>query len=338
MKKAFDSDKYFRLQKEKIADRISKFSNGKLYLEIGGKFLYDGHAERVLPGFDPEVKVKILMSLGIKFDILFCIISKELNEGRVWKSDESYEETVLKTLKEIENTKLPRPKIAVNLYEPNPKTLAFEEKLKGLGFTVYTRYKIEGYPGDVGHVVSKEGFGKDEYIETDTNLVVVVGVGSQSGKMSTCLGQVYLDSIHGLDSGYAKYETFPIWNRPLDHPANLAYEAATADIGDYNVYDRFHEAHYGVKAVNYNRDVEAFPIIKKLIDTTVSKENFMRTYASPTDMGISSTGECIVSEKDVQIAAEEEIERRLNDYRAILKAGKGKNKWVYKCIRLLKQL
>jgi uncharacterized protein (UPF0371 family) len=336
LKTPFNAQKYFRLQTDAIKERLSKFP-GKLYFEIGGKFANDEHAARVLPGFDPKVKVKILKNLHIPLDIIFCINSKDIKEGRVWKNGESYEETILKRLGEFVKLGFPKPLIVINLYEDEPKTKAFEKLLFSKGYIVYKRYFIPDYPNNLDLIASEKGFGKDDYIKTENKLVIVMGAGSLSGKMSTCLGQVYRDTLKELDSGYTKYETFPIWNLPLQHPVNLAYEAATADIGDYNVYDHFYEEAYRKKAVNYNRDVEAFPIIRDILDKIISKENFMRTYKSPTDMGISTAGFCIEDDRAIRSAAIEEIKRRIEEYRALVHVGRGNKESVERCEKLLKK-
>jgi len=334
MKTPFNAKTYFKLQSDAIKDRLSKFK-GKLYFEIGGKFMADEHAARVLPGFDPEVKIHITRQLRIPLEILFCVSSKDIKVGRIWKNGETYEQTVLKRLDEISSIGFPTPHIVINLYENEPKTRSFEKKLEKKGYHIYKRYFIEGYPEELDRISGEKGFGKDEYIETTKNLIIVVGAGSQSGKMSTCLGQVYYDALHQIDSGYAKYETFPIWNLPLEHPVNLAYEAATADIGDFNVYDRFHEDAYHQKAVNYNRDVEAFDIIKEILNTIIPADNYMREYKSPTDMGISNAGFCIEDDNAVRAAAIAEIKRRIKEYGDLVRSGRGKREWVTRCRELL---
>jgi uncharacterized protein (UPF0371 family) len=330
----FNAKKYFKLQSSAIKERLLKFK-GKLYFEIGGKFANDEHASRVLPGFDPHVKIKIIKSLNIPFEIIFCVSSKDIKDGRVWKSGETYEETIFKRLDTISQIGFPKPLMVINLYEAEPRTVKFENALKRKGYKVYKRYFIKGYPKDLELIASKDGFGKDDYIETSKRLVLVIGAGSLSGKMSTCLGQVYHDDVREIDSGYAKYETFPIWNLPLEHPVNLAYEAATADIGDYNVYDPYHEEAYGKRAVNYNRDVEAFPIIRDILDKIVAKNNYMRQNKSPTDMGISNAGFCIEDDTAVRAAAIDEIKRRKEKYAELVKVGRGKKEWPRRCEELM---
>ncbi|MFX1537550.1 MAG: DUF1846 domain-containing protein [Promethearchaeota archaeon] len=334
MKTPFNAKKYFKLQSAAIKERLFKFS-GKLYFEIGGKFINDEHAARVLPGFDAHVKVKIIKDLSVPFEIIFCISSKDIKEGRVWKNGETYEQTILRKLDEISKIGFPKPFIVINLYEAEAKTVSFENLLAKKGYKLFRRYFIQDYPNNLKLIASKEGFGKDDYVKTSKKLILVIGAGSQSGKMSTCLGQVYHDTLQGIDSGYAKYETFPIWNLPLEHPINLAYEAATADIGDFNVYDQYHEKAYKKKAVNYNRDVEAFPIIKDILNRIISRNNYMRKYESPTDMGISNAGYCIEDDKAVRSAAIAEIKRRINEYGELVKTGMGKKEWVARCEELL---
>lgn len=334
MKTPFNAEKYFEIQSKAINERLSKFK-GKLYLEIGGKFIRDEHASRVLPGFDAGVKVGIVKELGVPFEILFCISSKDIKEGRTWKNGESYEQTIRKRLKEIREIGFPQPHIVINLYEAEPKTLDFEKVLNEEGYSLHRRYYIEGYPTNLDRIASDKGFGNDEHVDTTKGLVVVIGAGSQSGKMSTCLGQVYHDTLRQIDAGYAKYETFPIWNLPIDHPVNLAYEAATADIGDFNVYDRFHEEAYHEKAVNYNRDVEAFVIIKDILDRIVSENNYMRAYKSPTDMGISNAGFCIEDDEAVRAASIAEIKRRIREYGEMVRSGRGNREWIVRCRELL---
>ena len=337
MTKPFNSHKYIEKQFSEISERLNKFPNGKLYFEIGGKFLFDRHAASVLPGFDPESKIKIIQKVAKEFDIIFCINSQEIESGRVWEADKTYEQSLFSMIEELEKKDLPKPKIAINLYKDEPKTLEIIAKLEEQGYKTYKRHFINGYPENVKLINSPSGFGKDDYIKTDSNFVVVIGLGSNSGKMSTCLGQVYHDRQLGMDSGYAKYETFPIWNLPLDHPVNLAYEAATVDIGDNNVYDHFHQEAYGEKSVNYNRDVEAFPILKNLIAEVASPENYMHNYKSPTDMGISNAKVGIEDKVAVKQAAIAEIKARIERYTKEVNEGNGKPEWVERCEELLRK-
>lgn len=309
-KLGFDNDKYFKLQMESIIQRKENFKN-RLYFEIGGHFTFDSHAARVLPGFQPANKVQILHSIK-DLDIIYCISSNDIETNRQFDSiSEDYRKYLIKQIQEIEASDLPTPKIAINLFDENHKsTQGFIRDLKKLGYQVYKRFPIDGYPNDLDKIASQDGYGKDEYIEVAAEFVAVIGPGSNSGKMSTCLGQVYHENIKGIDSGYAKYETFPIWNIPLEHPVNYAYEAGTADIGDYNALDINYFHKFARRSVNYNRDIEAFPIVKNLCRKVVGKDNFMNSYSSPTEMGISNAGFAITDNEVVKQASKEEIIRR----------------------------
>ncbi|HVX92697.1 MAG TPA: DUF1846 domain-containing protein [Candidatus Dojkabacteria bacterium] len=329
-KTGFDSKKYIELQSQAIEERVKKFSKGKLYLEIGGKFLFDPHAQRVLPGFNPYSKVLIFKNINIDFDLIFCINAQDIVSNRMLSNKWiSYMDYILKMLKDFEATLGKKPQLSINLISKENENLIESAitQLDRLGYKIYKRYKIDGYPQS-NKVLSKQGYGKDDYIHTDNNLVLVVGAASNSGKMSTCLGQIYLDSLNGKDSGYAKYETFPIWNLELNHPINLAYEAATIDIGDYNVMDKYHKENYGIDSVNYNRDVDAFIIVKELAEQFLPKDNFVRAYKSPTDMGISKAGFAITDDKVVSIAAYREILRRKGWYTQVISRGEGSSKWI----------
>ncbi len=339
---AFDTAKYYQLQKKAIVDRVSKFSSGRLYLEIGGKFLYDPHANRVLPGFDPKIKQKILADLVKKADILFCVDFLDIIADRQLKNTrEAYIDSVFKYLDEIYSNLGKKAVVVINRCRRDKKSLGmlteFEKKAQKLEYKYIKRYMIAGYPDNSGRVLSIDGFGADDYLKDLEKIVIVTGAGSNSGKMSTCLGQIYNDSVNGLQSGYAKYELFPIWNLDVEHPVNLAYEAATADIGDYNVWDELHEQAYGKKAVNYNRDTESYKLIKSLTDTVLESGNYMHMYNSPTDMGINMAGECITDDLAVCKAAVEEIRRRAVWYREIVERGDGKINWISKCFALEKR-
>nr|MDD3719996.1 DUF1846 family protein [Candidatus Gracilibacteria bacterium] len=339
-KEGFDGNKYIKLQSEKILERILKF-NGKLYLEIGGKFMFDAHASRVLPGFKPESKKIIFESFKNQADILFCVNSDDIiNNRQITNENINYNKHIKESINDIEKNIGIKPKIVINKIDLNldlTKIEKFQKEFVTFGYEVFKRYKIEGYPKNVTKILSKDGYGKDEYIKTSKNLILVTGIASNSGKMSTCLGQLYLDNINGVNSGYAKYETFPVWNLDINHPINLAYEAATADIGDYNIYDEKHKENYGIKSVNYNRDVEAFNIIKLFTDKFISKENYIYNYKSPTDMGISNAGFCIIDDKVCSIASLEEIKRRKIWYQEMVNRGEGKELWVRKCENLEKK-
>lgn len=330
----FDNQKYFELQKKHILERIEKFKSGRLYLEIGGKFLFDPHASRVLPGFSATVKRDIFSSLKEVAELIFCVSYEDIIENRQLSNvEETYTDASLRLAKEIEEGIGLHPRIVINKCEKelHPAVQAFIQKAKAQNYTTYQRYLIGGYPKNTKKVLSQEGFGSDDDILIDKKLIFVTGAASNSGKMSTCLGQIYLDEQRGENSGYAKYETFPIWNLPLKHPINLAYEAATADIGDYNVIDPFHEKAYGKHSVNYNRDVDAFELLKNLITQFVPKENFMHEYKSPTDMGINQAGFGVTDDEIISVASTREIDRRKEWYIDILKNGEGDQSWIDKC-------
>lgn len=340
-KLGFDSKKYFKLQKEAIQERMQKFSGGRLYLEIGGKLLWDPHAQRVLPGFDPKVKVKLFKELSSDAELLFCVSAEHITQDRqLYSEHKPYREATYELIQSFEEEMSLKAKIVINKItgEEGKELDKFIEFYTNLGYEVYKRYFIQGYPDDTQHVLSKEGYGNDDYVPVEKKLIIVTGAASNSGKMSTCLGQVYQETNDGLDSGYAKYETFPIWNLPLEHPVNLAYEAATADIGDYNVDDIYHRDHYGINSVNYNRDVDAFVLLKKLSEQFLPKDNHIRSYKSPTDMGINMAGYAITEDKVCALAATEEIKRRKQWYQEQVDRGEGEQEWVERCDNILKRL
>ncbi|MBP6910422.1 DUF1846 family protein [Patescibacteria group bacterium] len=327
------------LQAAAIRERMSKFA-GRLYLEIGGKFLHDPHAARVLPGFDPESKKKIFGLLAADADIIFCMNYKDIIGNRqLTNEDVDYVNSCKNMVQRIHAVLGIKPSIAVNMIPREEKNSSVMIRLMSAfaGYDIFRRYMMDGYPEDTNVVLSKNGYGKDEYIPVSKKLVIVTGAASNSGKMSTCLGQIFHEYTHGVDSGYAKYETFPIRNLPLEHPINLAYEAATIDIGDYNMYDPFHEKAYGIKSVNYNRDVEAFDIVKKLADGFLPAKNFTRSYQSPTDMGINMAGSAIISDTNCCTASLEEILRRKDRYAEIVARGEGDAKWLKKADELYKK-
>lgn len=313
----FDGDRYLQLQTEAIQDRIDKFS-WKLYLEIGGKFLYDPHAARVLPGFYPDSKKRIFKKLAKNADVIFCVNAKDIKKNRMlWTNWVWYIELCLDMIAQIETKLWITPYISINrVTEKNIQNAKdFQKLLQKKNFKSFLRYEIKNYPEDIDEVLSKNWYGKDEYISCKNNLVLVIGAASSSGKMSTCLGQIYQDYNNWIESGYAKYETFPVWNLHLEHPVNLAYEAATADIWDYNVLDIYHAEAYNEESVNYNRDIEAFEIVQQLAENFLPKNNFTRQYKSPTDMWISNAWECIIDENIVIEASTNEINRRIKWYK-----------------------
>ncbi len=300
MSEGFSTSKYLKLQKRAIEERLSKFS-GRLYLEFGGKLLDDFHASRVLPGYEPNAKLTLLKSLKKEMGIIYCVSAKQLAEGKVngnWGM--GYDTATIKALDILKQNGLHIFGVVINRFEGETEAVKFKKRLKRMGFKVYIRNEIKGYLTNLKLILSSKGYGSDDYVKTDRNLVVVWGAGPGSGKLSTCLGQIYLDAKKGVESGYAKFETFPIWDLPVNHPVNLAYEGATADLGDFNLVDKFHGKAYGKKVVNYNRDMEAFPLIKMMFEKIVGADNYSRSYKSPTDMGVNCAGGAIVDDKMVR--------------------------------------
>lgn len=340
-KKGFDGEKYIKIQREAILERISTFKKGRLYLEIGGKFLYDTHAARVLPGFIPESKKHIFAALKDQSEILFCVNANDiLNDRQLTNQDINYKDHVQNLIKRIEIEIWIKPQIVINNIDIQTnfdKILEFEQDFQRKNYKVRERYKIAGYPHNTRSILSDNGFGNDDHIPLTKNLILVTGAASSSGKMSTCLGQIYNDHQIGIESGYAKYETFPIWNLPLNHPVNLAYEAATVDIGDYNMLDPYHQKAYKQEAVNYNRDVEAFEIIMGIAEKIVTKDNPMSKYKSPTDMGINQAGFCISNEEIVSIASHEEIKRRKDWYQEMINRNEWETKRLDQCDEINKK-
>ena len=279
MRIGFDNDKYLRLQSQKISERVNEFG-GKLYLEFGGKLFDDYHASRVLPGFLPDSKITMLSTMKEQVEVIIVINAKDIAQNKL-RSDLgiTYDEDVLRLYDLLNSRGLYVGSIVISQFsESNNPAVQFQRKLESHGIKVYRHYRIEGYPSDVSRIVSDEGFGKNEYVETTRKIVVVTAPGPGSGKMATCLSQMYHDSIRGIKSGYAKYETFPIWNLPLNHPVNIAYEAATADLNDINMIDPWHMQAYGQSAVNYNRDVEVFPVLNAIFTKVLGAS----PYKSPT--------------------------------------------------------
>ncbi len=302
----FDNEKYMHEQSEHIRERIAEFG-GKLYLEFGGKLFDDYHASRVLPGFKPDSKVKMLLRMKDEAEIILVINSSDIEKSKV-RGDLgiTYDDDVLRLIDAFRGIGLYVGSVVLAQYQATPLAKAFKEKLSKLGVRSYCHYIIEGYPTDVDRIVSDEGFGRNDYIETSRPLVVVTAPGPGSGKMATCLSQLYHDSKRGIKAGYAKFETFPVWNLPLKHPVNLAYEAATADLNDVNMIDPFHLEAYDKKAVNYNRDVEIFPVLNVIFERIFGSS----PYKSPTDMGVNMVGYCISDEDVVIEASRQEIIRR----------------------------
>jgi len=312
LKTAFDNEKYIKEQTSEILERVKKFDN-KLYLEFGGKLLYDYHASRVLPGYDPNIKMRLLHELKEKADILLCIYAGDI-ERKKMRADFgiTYDSEALKLIDDLRGWGINVLGVIITRFENQPAAKQFKNKLERRKIRVYTHQYTKGYPTDIDLIVSEEGYGANEYIETEKPLVIVTGPGPGSGKLATCLSQVYHDYIRGIYSGYAKFETFPIWNLSLKHPVNVAYEAATADIRDFNMIDPFHLEHYNKKAVNYNRDVEVFPILKRILKKIMDGDSF---YKSPTDMGVNQAGFAITDDEITKEAAKQEVIRRYFRYR-----------------------
>ena len=303
---AFDNDKYLELQSKHILERISKFDN-KLYLEFGGKLFDDYHASRVLPGFEPDSKLQMLLTLKEQVEIVIVINANDIEQNKVRRDlGITYDDDTLRLIDAFRASDLYVGSVCMTHFAGQIAATAFAEKLDRLGIKVYYHYPIEGYPSNIAHIVSDAGFGKNEYIETIKPLVVITAPGPGSGKMATCLSQLYHEYKRNIKAGYAKYETFPIWNLPLKHPVNLAYEAATADLHDINMIDPFHLEAYGQTTVNYNRDVEIFPVLKTMFEKIAGTS----PYQSPTDMGVNMAGYAIIDDEAAKEASYKEIIRR----------------------------
>ena len=332
----FDNDKYLSMQSARIKERISELG-GKLYLEFGGKLFDDYHASRVLPGFMPDSKLRMLMQIKEDVEIVVAIGAEAIENNKV-RGDLgiTYTSEVLRLIDAFRGIGLYVGSVVITMYTGQSAAKIFGEKLEAVGIKVYHHYPIEGYPSDIAKIVSDEGYGKNDYIETSRNLVVVTAPGPGSGKMATCLSQLYHEFRRGIKAGYAKFETFPIWNIPLKHPVNLAYEAATADLDDVNMIDPFHLDAYGVTTVNYNRDVEIFPVLSSILEKIMGES----PYKSPTDMGVNMAGNCIIDNDVVSDASRQEIIRRY--YSALCDKRKGANpenidSIIYKLGLLMKQ-
>lgn len=333
MKIGFDNDKYLAMQSEHIRERISQFDN-KLYLEFGGKLFDDFHASRVLPGFKPDSKLRLLMQLSDQAEIVIVISAGDIEKNKI-RGDLgiTYDSDVLRLIDSFKENGLFVGSVVITQYSGQNSADLFKSRLEKLGITVYIHYAIEGYPSNIPLIVSDEGYGKNEYIKTSRPLVIVTAPGPGSGKMATCLSQLYHEHKKGIRAGYAKFETFPIWNLPLKHPVNLAYEAATADLNDVNMIDPFHLDAYGVTTVNYNRDVEIFPVLGAIFER-IYGEN---PYKSPTDMGVNMAGKCISDDEACKEASRQEIIRRYYNSRNGLLEGTSQDDEVFKLELLMKQ-
>ena len=313
----FDNDQYLKTQSEHIKERIAKFG-GKLYLEFGGKLFDDYHASRVLPGFHPDSKIRMLGELKDDAEIVIAIHAGDIEKNKV-RGDLgiTYDMDVLRLIDAFRGYGLYVGSVVLTRFAGQESAIAYQQKLESLGIKVYRHYSIPSYPSNVPLIISDEGFGKNDYIETSRSLIVVTAPGPGSGKMAVCLSQLYQEHKHGVNAGYAKFETFPIWNIPLQHPVNLAYEAATADLNDINMIDPYHLEAYGVSTVNYNRDVEVFPVLKAMFNKIYGSS----PYQSPTDMGVNMAGNCIIDEDAVCKASQQETIRRY--YAALVEKRKG---------------
>ena len=333
MKIGFDNQKYLSMQSEHIRERINQFDN-KLYLEFGGKLFDDYHASRVLPGFAPDSKLQMLMQLSDQAEIVVVISAGDIEKNKV-RGDLgiTYDLDVLRLIEAFRGKGLYVGSVAITQYTGQKSADAFKKKLENLDIPVYILYSIDGYPNNVSHIVSDEGYGKNDYIKTTRPLVVITAPGPGSGKMATCLSQLYHEQKRGVRAGYAKFETFPIWNIPLKHPVNLAYEAATADLNDVNMIDPFHLEAYGETTVNYNRDVEIFPVLEAMFERIFGE----CPYKSPTDMGVNMAGNCIIDDEVCQEASRQEIIRRYYQAKTGLVDGSKKEDEVFKLELLMKQ-
>ncbi len=331
----FDNNKYLREQSNSIMDRTAQFGN-KLYLEFGGKLISDYHAARTLPGFDPNVKLKLLKLLEDKIEVIVCIYSGDIERKKI-RADFgiSYDSDAMKLIDELREGGINVIAVVVTRFKGQPVVKQFMNKLERRNISVYTHYPIKGYPTNIDRIVSEEGYGANEYIETTKPIIIVTGPGPGSGKMATCLSQIYHEHLRGLVAGYAKFETFPIWNLPLKHPVNLAYESATADLGDFNQVDPFHLEAYNIPAINYNRDIEIFPVLKKIMSRIMGTKLI---YKSPTDMGVNQAGFAITNDELVQQAAKQELIRRYFRYSCEYAMGIADKKTVQRAELLMKEL
>ena len=312
-KKGFDTSKYLSAQIKRIMERVNQFD--KLYLEFGGKLRFDHHASRVLPGFELDTKVQMLKKLGNNIEIIHCISAKDIERRKIRRDfGLTYEDQILKDISDLKQLELDVSAVIISRYSGEPTSDKFKQRLENRGIRVFTTHEIPNYLSDLEKVVSDEGYGKFDYVDTEKKIIIVTAPGPGSGKMSFAMSQIYHDRREGLISTFAKFETFPIWNLPVDHPVNIAYEAATADIGDYNCLDPFHKEAYDTNATNYNRDVENFSIIQKIIEKITPDGDPLVDIKSPTDMGVNMAKEGITDDKVVRQASIDEIVRRYYQY------------------------
>lgn len=333
MKIGFDNEKYLKMQSEHILERIKKFDN-KLYLEFGGKLFDDFHASRVLPGFMPDSKLKMLLELKDQAEIVFVISAEDIESNKI-RGDLgiTYDLDVLRLIDAFRSVGLFVGSVCITKYSGQTAADLFQKRLTELGIRSYHHYKIPGYPSDIKTIVSDEGYGKNDYIETTRPLVVITAPGPGSGKMAACLSQLYHEHKRGIKAGYAKFETFPVWNLPLKHPVNVAYEAATADLNDVNMIDPFHLEAYGETTINYNRDVEIFPVLNAMFEQILGES----PYKSPTDMGVNMAGNCIVDDEACREASNQEIIRRYYQGLCDCKRGIGSKETLNKLELIMRQ-
>ena len=333
VKTGFDNDRYIQMQSAHIKERIAQFG-GKLYLEFGGKLYDDYHASRVLPGFQPDSKLRMLLNMKDQVELVIAINAADIEKNKI-RGDLgiTYDRDVIRLIDIFRSLGLYVSSVVLTRYNGQATANAFQNRLESMGIRVYHHYAIEGYPANISHIVSDEGYGRNDYIETSRELVVVTAPGPGSGKLATCLSQLYHEHQRGVQAGYAKFETFPIWNLPLKHPVNLAYEAATADLNDVNMIDPFHLEAYGTTTVNYNRDVEAFPVLVAMFEKILGQ----CPYKSPTDMGVNMVGNCIVDDDAARHASRQEIIRRYYGALCDHKQGKCADETVKKLDLLIKK-
>jgi uncharacterized protein (UPF0371 family) len=331
----FDNDMYLEEQSKSILDRAAQFGN-KLYLEFGGKIIFDYHASRVLPGYDHNVKLELLKRLKDDIEVIICIFSGDIERRKI-RADFgiTYDTDLMKLIDDLREGGIEVCSVVVTRYNGQPVVKQFMNKLERRNITVYTHKAIKGYPTNIDLIVSEEGYGANQYIETSKPIVIVTAPGPGSGKLATCLNQIYHENANGLEAGYAKFETFPIWNLPLKHPVNMAYESATADLGDYNQVDPFHLEAYNKIAINYNRDIEIFPVVKKIMERIMDEDV---VYNSPTDMGVNKAGFAIIDDDLVQYAAKQEMIRRYFRYNCEYAMGVADKKTVQRAELLMKEL
>ena len=335
MKVGFDNEKYLKEQTAAILERVDKFDN-KLYLEFGGKIIYDYHASRVLPGFHPNVKMELMQKLKDRADIILCIYAGDIERRKI-RADFgiTYDVDAMKLIDDLREREINVSAVVITRFENQPAAIIFKNKLERRGMKVYTHKFTKGYPTDVELIVSPEGYGANDYIETTKPLVIVTGPGPGSGKLATCLSQMYHEHTRGLNAGYAKFETFPIWSIPLKHPVNVAYESATADLKDFNMIDPFHLEAYGEQTINYNRDVEVFPVLRRILEKITGEDAI---YKSPTDMGVNRAGFGIVDDEATRFASCQEIIRRYFRYKCEFALGLVSKDTVDRAELIMKEL